>query len=175
LDSGSTDNRVPLNDINAILSMIPASSNCAFDSTSARIKCTCTSAATGTPTFANTEAAKNAYISGVVSVGSNVKRFPDLEIRLGSTNEQVKLTMQALSWMYYDPASATGITDAATNANQACYSKFKYYSAIGIYDNYWKLGMPVYQTFEITHDMDLQKVGFKEEPLGYGTVSGVAL
>ena len=78
--------------------------------------------------------------------------------------------------MYYDPASAAGISAPTVASSgvvgQMCYSRFKYETSMASNANYWKLGMPVYQTFEITHDMDNQKVGFRA--LGFGSVTGPA-
>jgi hypothetical protein len=56
--------------------------------------------------------------------------------------------------MYYDPNVVNWPTTTADTTGEACYSKFMYDSTIGTTENYWKLGIPFYQTFEVTHDMD---------------------
>ena len=74
--------------------------------------------------------------------------------------------------MYYSPDSVTGIT--APGANQACYSKFIFDERMDTMTNHWEMGIPFYQTFEITHDMDNNKVKFKNLGYGVATDSSVA-
>lgn len=42
----------------------------------------------------------------------------------------------------------------------SCYSLF-WSSTEMDSKNYWKLGIPTYQAFEVVHDMDNSKLGFK--------------
>ena len=93
LDSGSTDIIVPLNDLKAILAMLPTlspASGCIVDETttspaytgSNRIRCTCIAGGSGTfPAPGNTAANVAAYFNGNVG---GVRRFPDLTVKLGS-------------------------------------------------------------------------------------------
>ena len=75
--------------------------------------------------------------------------FPELSIEIGSPSQKVTLKMKGSAYMKFDTANT-------------CFSLFQ---SAADFDNknYWKLGLPTYRAYEIVHDMDNSKMGFKAQ------------
>ena len=84
--------------------------------------------------------------------------FPILEITTGSSSDPLLMKIKGSDYMYYSSSDRVCYSYLRTNAD---------FADVG----YWLLGLNFYRAFEISHDLETYKIGFKA--LGASTVESV--
>ena len=74
--------------------------------------------------------------------------FPTIEITVGSFNDRVKLLMNGEAYMYHDGVDK-------------CVSHFREYTPLND-EQYWLVGMPLFRAFDVLHDGERSRLGFKK-------------
>ena len=73
--------------------------------------------------------------------------FPDLEITTGSSSSPLKLVIKGSDYMYYSTSNSQCESYIMSNSDFAN-------------AGYWLLGLNFYRAFEISHDLENNKIGF---------------
>jgi hypothetical protein len=73
--------------------------------------------------------------------------FPYVIMKIGTFSSQVQLAFKGSAYMKWDGGST-------------CNSSFREKTSLAN-ENYWIMGLPAYKAFDMLHDLDNNRIGFK--------------